>query len=297
MRALAILGFPDAYTAADHVMPIRALGPLTIEGMDAGLIAALRAHQPNEAASRMLPAGGGWLYVETGGATRAEAEAAARGGRQGGAGGDVAGRRRPGGAAGAVADPGGRGGHRHPQPGRRRGVAGLGGRRRAARAVRRLPAGVRRAAAQARPPRRLLRPLRRRLPAHPDRLRPAHEAGRRRLPLVHGGRGGSGRRARGVALGRARRRGGPRRAAAPHVPAGDHRRVRGVQGHLGPGRPDEPRPCRAAREAGRGPAGVRRAAQPGGTAGAGVHRRPRLVRPGQPPVPGRGAVRHGVAAA
>src|SRR4029079_17252283 len=60
------------------VMPIRALQPLTIEGMDAGLIAALRAHQPNEAASRMLPPGGGWLYVETGGATRAEAEAAAQ---------------------------------------------------------------------------------------------------------------------------------------------------------------------------------------------------------------------------
>ena len=77
VRALAILGFPDAYTAADHVMPIRALRPLTIEGMDAGLIAALRAHQPNEAASRMLPAGGGWLYVETGGASRPEAEAAA----------------------------------------------------------------------------------------------------------------------------------------------------------------------------------------------------------------------------
>jgi FAD/FMN-containing dehydrogenase/Fe-S oxidoreductase len=78
VRALAVLGFPDAYIAADHVMPIRALGPLTIEGMDAGLIAALRAHQPSEAASRMLPEGGGWLYVETGGATRADAEAAAR---------------------------------------------------------------------------------------------------------------------------------------------------------------------------------------------------------------------------
>ena len=44
-RALAVLGFPDAYTAADHVMVVRALNPLTIEGMDAGLIAALRASQ------------------------------------------------------------------------------------------------------------------------------------------------------------------------------------------------------------------------------------------------------------
>jgi FAD/FMN-containing dehydrogenase/Fe-S oxidoreductase len=77
-RALAVLGFPDAYIAADHVMPVRALGPLTIEGMDAGLIAALRASNPGETTSRMLPGGGGWLYVETGGATRAEAEAAAR---------------------------------------------------------------------------------------------------------------------------------------------------------------------------------------------------------------------------
>jgi Fe-S oxidoreductase len=46
--------------------------------MDAGLIAALRAHNPVETMSRVLPAGGGWLYVETGGATRAEAEHAAR---------------------------------------------------------------------------------------------------------------------------------------------------------------------------------------------------------------------------
>ncbi len=82
-RALAVLGFPDAYTAADHVMVVRAQqgpngqGPLTIEGMDAGLIAALRAQRPTETTSRMLPEGKGWLYVEVGGETRAEATAAA----------------------------------------------------------------------------------------------------------------------------------------------------------------------------------------------------------------------------
>ncbi|MDQ4118818.1 MAG: FAD-binding oxidoreductase [Actinomycetota bacterium] len=76
-RALAVLGFPDAYTAADHVMIVREQRPLTIEGMDAGLIASLRALRPGETTSRMLPDGKGWLYVETGGATRAEAEAAA----------------------------------------------------------------------------------------------------------------------------------------------------------------------------------------------------------------------------
>ncbi|WP_028934790.1 FAD-binding and (Fe-S)-binding domain-containing protein [Pseudonocardia spinosispora] len=77
-RALAVLGFPDAYLAADHVMVVREHKPLTIEGMDAGLIAALRAQHPGETASKALPDGGGWLYVETGGETRAEAEAAAK---------------------------------------------------------------------------------------------------------------------------------------------------------------------------------------------------------------------------
>uniref|UniRef100_UPI0030CAED15 FAD-binding and (Fe-S)-binding domain-containing protein n=1 Tax=Pseudonocardia sp. D17 TaxID=882661 RepID=UPI0030CAED15 len=76
-RALAVLGFPDAYVAADHVMVVREHAPLTIEGMDAGLVAALRAHDPLERATEALPEGGGWLYVETGGATRREAEAAA----------------------------------------------------------------------------------------------------------------------------------------------------------------------------------------------------------------------------
>lgn len=46
--------------------------------MDAGLIAALRAYNPLETASKLLPDGGGWLYVETGGTTRREAETAAR---------------------------------------------------------------------------------------------------------------------------------------------------------------------------------------------------------------------------
>ena len=46
VRALAVLGFPDAYVAADNVMVIREHAPLTIEGMDAGLIAALRAPDP-----------------------------------------------------------------------------------------------------------------------------------------------------------------------------------------------------------------------------------------------------------
>lgn len=76
-RALAVLGFPDAYMAADHVMAVRELSPLTIEGMDAGLVAAARASNPIDTTSDALPPGAGWLYVETGGETREEAHAAA----------------------------------------------------------------------------------------------------------------------------------------------------------------------------------------------------------------------------
>jgi FAD/FMN-containing dehydrogenase/Fe-S oxidoreductase len=72
-RALAVLGFESAYVAADNVMVVREHAPLTIEGMDAGLIAALRATDPVSTSWKALPPGGGWLYVETGGADRAEA--------------------------------------------------------------------------------------------------------------------------------------------------------------------------------------------------------------------------------
>ena len=243
VRALAVLGFPDAYVAADNVMVAREHGPLTIEGMDAGLIAALRVHNPVETMSRALPPGGGWLYVETGGATRAEAEDAARA---------VAAAMRPHGLTEALVES---------DPARMKALwriredgagivtRGLDGGEAwpgwedAAVPPERFGAYLRAFDQRPRPARpqgHLLRPLRRRLPARPDRLRPLDPAGHRELPGVHGGRGRHRRRARRVALGRARRRARALRAAPAHVPAGDHRRVRGVQGRLRPGRPDEP---------------------------------------------------------
>lgn len=72
-RALAVLGHPDEGAAADAAPALLPLGPLTVEGMDAGL-AALAAGD----AARDLPPGGAWLFVEVGGDTPGEAEAAAR---------------------------------------------------------------------------------------------------------------------------------------------------------------------------------------------------------------------------
>ena len=67
--ALAVLGYPDMATAADDVPALLACGPLALEGIDARLVDVVRRHR-GPAAVPPLPDGGGWLFVETGGATR-----------------------------------------------------------------------------------------------------------------------------------------------------------------------------------------------------------------------------------
>ncbi|MFK0169183.1 FAD-binding and (Fe-S)-binding domain-containing protein [Streptomyces sp. NPDC090306] len=66
-RALAVLGYPDESAAAEAAAGLLPYGPLTVEGMAADLV-------PSPAG---LPRGGAWLFVETGGATAAEARARA----------------------------------------------------------------------------------------------------------------------------------------------------------------------------------------------------------------------------
>jgi FAD/FMN-containing dehydrogenase len=74
--ALAVLGYPDMAAAADAVPALLPLKPLALEGMDARLPAVLRARR-GPGAVPDLPQGGGWLFVETGGQSPAEAFAAA----------------------------------------------------------------------------------------------------------------------------------------------------------------------------------------------------------------------------
>ncbi|MGQ0464492.1 MAG: FAD-binding and (Fe-S)-binding domain-containing protein [Sporichthyaceae bacterium] len=69
-RALLVLGCADLALAADAIPAIRARNPLTCEGIDTDLL-------PPGTDRSGLPAGEGWLLVEFGGATPAEAEAAA----------------------------------------------------------------------------------------------------------------------------------------------------------------------------------------------------------------------------
>ncbi|WP_063753150.1 FAD-binding and (Fe-S)-binding domain-containing protein, partial [Streptomyces resistomycificus] len=66
-RALAVLAYADESAAAEAAAGLLPFGPLTVEGMAADLV-------PTDAD---LPRGGAWLFVETGGATEAEARARA----------------------------------------------------------------------------------------------------------------------------------------------------------------------------------------------------------------------------
>jgi FAD/FMN-containing dehydrogenase/Fe-S oxidoreductase len=74
--ALAVLGYADMATAADAVPAVLPHKPVAIEGMDARLVAVMRARRGN-AAVPDLPRGDGWLFVETAGETLDEARAAA----------------------------------------------------------------------------------------------------------------------------------------------------------------------------------------------------------------------------
>ncbi|MDJ0345207.1 FAD-binding and (Fe-S)-binding domain-containing protein [Streptomyces sp. H10-C2] len=68
-RALAVLGYEDESAAADAAHLLLPHHPLTVEGMAADLVGA--------AARDSLPRGVAWLFVETGGATAAEARSRA----------------------------------------------------------------------------------------------------------------------------------------------------------------------------------------------------------------------------
>ncbi|MFE6922520.1 FAD-binding and (Fe-S)-binding domain-containing protein [Nocardia sp. NPDC057663] len=71
---LTVLGYPDIATAADDVAAVTRCAPIAVEGIDAGLVDRVRAHRGTVPE---LPRGRGWLFVETAGASAAEALAAA----------------------------------------------------------------------------------------------------------------------------------------------------------------------------------------------------------------------------
>ncbi|OFW12945.1 MAG: dimethylmenaquinone methyltransferase [Acidobacteria bacterium RIFCSPLOWO2_02_FULL_67_21] len=75
-RSLVGLGYPDTFAAADHVMPILEHRPIGLEGFEGIMVDGLRRKgAPN---LDLLPDGRGFLLVEFGAESDAEAAAAAR---------------------------------------------------------------------------------------------------------------------------------------------------------------------------------------------------------------------------
>ncbi len=77
-RSLLVLGYPDAYSAGDHVPEVLAHGPVGLEGIDSRLIGYARKKNLHPEDIELLPEGGGWLLVEFGGESKEEADERAR---------------------------------------------------------------------------------------------------------------------------------------------------------------------------------------------------------------------------
>jgi len=72
-RVLVVLGYPDAFVAADAAPTLLPHGPLTVESVDVTLVAAHRAAKGPSPVTDRLPEGGAWLYCEVGGSNAEEA--------------------------------------------------------------------------------------------------------------------------------------------------------------------------------------------------------------------------------
>jgi ferredoxin len=73
-----VVSYPDIFLCADRVPEIMSYGPIGLEGIDALLVEYTRRKTLNADGLALLPEGGGWLLVEFGGSTQAEADNKAR---------------------------------------------------------------------------------------------------------------------------------------------------------------------------------------------------------------------------
>ena len=72
-RVLLVLGFPDVYAAAEYAPVLAKTGALTVEGLDAPLVNALRSRGGRSPGIPLLPPGEAWLYCEIEGTDEADA--------------------------------------------------------------------------------------------------------------------------------------------------------------------------------------------------------------------------------
>jgi FAD/FMN-containing dehydrogenase/ferredoxin len=77
VRCVMALGYPDIYSAGDHVMEALAGKPIGLEGVDDVLERNMKILKMHDEDLKLMPAGNSWLIAEFGGRTRAEADAKA----------------------------------------------------------------------------------------------------------------------------------------------------------------------------------------------------------------------------
>ncbi len=77
-NSLLVLGYPDVYSAADHLMEILELDPIGLEGIDELLIEWMKIKHVRTGNLKLLPKGGGWLFVQFGGDSKQDSDQQAR---------------------------------------------------------------------------------------------------------------------------------------------------------------------------------------------------------------------------
>jgi FAD/FMN-containing dehydrogenase/Fe-S oxidoreductase len=77
-NSLVVMGYPDVYSAADHLMEILDCNPIGLEGLDHLLIEWIGQSGKHKADLKLLPKGNGFLLVQFGGETKEDADNQAR---------------------------------------------------------------------------------------------------------------------------------------------------------------------------------------------------------------------------
>ncbi|HEY1790399.1 MAG TPA: FAD-linked oxidase C-terminal domain-containing protein [Verrucomicrobiae bacterium] len=72
-RVIVALGYPDVYSAGDHVPEVLACKPIGLEGLDDVLAKNMKKLKMHSKDLKLLPEGNGWLIVEFGGDSKEEA--------------------------------------------------------------------------------------------------------------------------------------------------------------------------------------------------------------------------------
>ena len=78
VKSVLVLGYPDVYSAGDHITEVMRFQPTGLEGMDDVLVHDMKKKGIHPKDITLLPEGGGWLLVEFGGESKKESDDKAR---------------------------------------------------------------------------------------------------------------------------------------------------------------------------------------------------------------------------